>query len=256
MILLRDLLLVCFLLGISTPPTIADDEAVTVFAAASLTNALPELAQSWADATGYAAPRISFGPSAMMARQVAAGAPAHIMLSANPDWVAFLQARGLLASSPKNVVQNRLVLVQPGSGAMADTALTTAQLEQVIGSARFAIADPTIAPAGAYARSYLEHLNLWEKLKPQAAMGTSVRQTLVLVERGGMPGFVYASDARLSSRVDVVGVVPGDNIPPILYAAGRTKKAGRAADSLFIFLVSEQAAQVWKKYGFAPIVPK
>lgn len=232
------------------------DGTVTVFAAASLTDVLPVLAEEWIKAGPAHAPRFSFGPSATMARQVAAGAPAHIVLSANPDWVKYLADKSLLAGSPVTIVQNRLVLVVSGSGHASTAALNAERVSELIGDKKLAIADPAVAPAGAYAKSYLEAIGLWDTLSGNIAMGSNVRQTLTLAERSGLPAFVYATDARRSTKVDIVGVVPSDTAPPILYAAGRTKLASGAADSFFDFLSSSAAAPIWAAYGFEPYVPK
>lgn len=229
---------------------------VTVFAAASLTDVLPVLAEEWIKSGPAHAPRFSFGPSATMARQVAAGAPAHIVLSANPDWVKYLADKDLLAAPAVPILQNRLVLVMSGSGHASTTALTTERVSELIGDKKLAIADPAVAPAGAYAKSYLETTGLWDTLSGRIAMGSNVRQTLTLAERGGLPAFVYATDARRSNKVDIVGVVPSDATPPILYTAGRTKLASGAADNFFVFLSSPGAASIWATYGFEPYVSK
>lgn len=234
----------------------SNDNPVTVFAAASLTDALPALAAAWHQSTGKPLPRFSFGPSAMMARQVAAGAPANIVLSANPEWIKFLEDRGLLAIPSKTVAHNRLVLVRPGSGQLTDQMLTPERVGSLLNSGRLAIADPAIAPAGTYARDYLQGIGLWDQLADRLAMGSNVRQTLVLIERGGMTGFVYATDARASERVDVLGYVPATAIPPIAYAAGLTRRDGKDAESFYRFLTSHEAAPVWQRFGFEAPVSK
>jgi molybdate transport system substrate-binding protein len=232
------------------------DSPITVFAAASLTDTLPALAAAWHQSTGKPLPRFSFGPSAMMARQVAAGAPANIVLSANPEWIKFLEDRALLAAPPETVAHNRLVLVKPGSGQVTEQILTPELVVSLLGRERLAIADPAIAPAGAYARDYLQNIGLWDQLAGNLAMGSNVRQTLVLVERGGMTGFVYATDARASQHVDVLGRVPPAAIPPIAYAAGLTRRANKDADSFYRFLTSPEAAPIWQRFGFEPSVSK
>jgi len=239
-------------------PANADDHdsPITVFAAASLTDTLPELASAWHQATGKAEPRFSFGPSAMMARQVAAGAPANIVLSANPEWIKFLEDRALLARPSKTVAHNQLVLVKPGSGKVTAQLLTPELISALLGKGRLAIADPTVAPAGAYARIYLQNIGLWDQFSDRLAMGSNVRQTLLLVERGGMAGFVYATDARASNHVDVLGYVPPTTIPPVAYAAGLTRRANKDADSFYRFLTSPEAAPVWQRFGFEPSVSK
>ncbi|WP_417450514.1 molybdate ABC transporter substrate-binding protein [Kordiimonas sp.] len=247
---MRRLLIFSFSLIAFSAHAAESERAITVFAASSLTNVLPDLTRAWAEKINSPLPRLSFGPSAIMARQVIAGAPADIIISAHPDWITFLKEQQQLTGKAVIVAENRLILVQPGSGLMVNIPLTRELLIKTIGRGRLAIADPSIAPAGVYARSYLRHLQLWERFQHRIAMGSSVRQTLLLVERGGMTGFVYATDARLSSSVDIVGVVPTDKAPQILYAAGRTKRKGADADKLYAFLTSDVAAAIWRRHGF------
>ena len=142
------LLMCCTTTGRTFANDNEDKAPVTIFAAASLTNVLPELAAAWRTENAAPAPYLSFGPSAMMARQVAAGAPADIVLSANPDWISFLEGRDLLSGPARIMAKNRLVLVKPGSGQTSSTALDTAILTDIVGHGRFAIAAPATAPAG------------------------------------------------------------------------------------------------------------
>ncbi|MCJ9429448.1 molybdate ABC transporter substrate-binding protein [Kordiimonas marina] len=227
-----------------------------VFAAASLTDVLKAEATAWARETGKPMPRLSFGASATMARQVAAGAPADLMLSANPAWVQMLEKGGFLSGAPVPLVKNSLVLVVPSRGAAGTPGhlVTRELIEKTVGGGKLALADPAIAPAGAYARAFLEHIGLWLPLKPRLALAPNVRQALLLVERGGLPGFVYGSDAAASKRVIILGTVPEGSTKPILYMAGMTKAAQADANAFLTYLTSPASGPVWRRFGFTPIV--
>ncbi|TNE62723.1 MAG: molybdate ABC transporter substrate-binding protein [Alphaproteobacteria bacterium] len=236
----------------------ADDstpEPVTVFAASSLTDVLGEQAKNWSSENKRPMPRLSFGASATMARQIMSGAPADLMLSANPAWVFTLSDEGLLKTEPVALVKNSLVLVMPGVSlpATPERAVSAQLVKQATRGGRLAIADPAVAPAGAYAKNFLEQVGLWTELEPRVAISPNVRRTLLLVERGGLPGFVYSSDARASKYVTIVGTVPEDAGNPILYMAGLTKDAAPDADQFLAYLIGVQARAVWEKYGFVPL---
>jgi len=254
------LIITLSVLGTTVTPALAaeHDKPFIVFAAASLTDVLKAEATNWAQETGKPMPRLSFGASATMARQVAAGAPADLMLSANPAWVKMLEKGRHLAGVPVPLVKNSLVLVVPSQGKAGTPGkrVTKDLIEQTVGKGKLALADPAIAPAGAYARAFLKQVGLWQPLKPRLALAPNVRQALLLVERGGLPGFVYGSDAAASKRVTILGTVPEDGTTPILYMAGLTKVAQADAKAFLAYLTSPAAAPVWRQYGFTPLVSK
>lgn len=247
-----------FLFALLCGPTLfaADDnekEPLIVFSAGSLTDVLAKHAESWAADTGNPVPRLSFGPSGTLARQVEAGAPAHVMISANAAWIAYLDRRNLLRGTPETVARNSLVLVVPGrhTGAVSGV-LDAPLLKAVIGDGRLAMADPAVAPAGAYAREFLQDIGLWEGLQGQLAYGGSARQTLLLAERGGMPALVYGTDARMSRYVTAVATAP---VHKILYLAAQTTTTHPDSAAFLAYLQSHKASEAWRGFGFKAPLP-
>jgi len=238
----------------ATRPGDAEQAPIIVFAAASLTDVLTAQASAWSQASGQPQPRLSFGPSATMARQAAAGAPADLVLSANRYWIDFLARKGLIQKTPKDFAYNRLVLAVPVSHDVSKIeTLDRTKILATLGDRRLAIADPALAPAGDYARRYLQYIGLWGQLQNRLVIGTSARQTLMLIERGGMAGFVYVSDAKASDLVKEAGRVPFADLPKITYMAGLMATAPEEAQAFLEHLRSHKATGVWQQYGFEPL---
>lgn len=250
----RFLKLCTILTIVSGEQSIAQEQAenpLVVFAAASLTDVLEVHASKWAETAQKPIPRLSFGPSGTLARQLAAGAPADMIISANAKWITFLQQREVLENGPKKVAGNSLVLVVPGRHTIKSMGILDATLlHAAIGENRLAIADPAVSPAGDYAKSYLRQIGLWQALEGQLAFGGSVRQTLLLAERGNMPALVYSTDARMSRMVTAVALAPVSAMPQILYLAGLTKSASPDAGTFLKYLTGDLAAPDWAGYGF------
>lgn len=226
--------------------------AVTVLAAASLTDVLKQLGTVWAG-QGHAAPVFAFAASSTLARQIEQGAPADIFASADEKWADYLQQRGLLQDASRvNPIGNALVLVAPAA-ASGDVALTQAGLMARLGAdGRLAVGDPAGVPAGIYAQQALTRLGVWDAVQPRLAKADSVRSALLLVGRGEAPlGIVYATDAAIEKNVRVVATFPKETHDPIVYPFALTK-AGTSAEAraLFGFLTGPEAAPVYKRFGF------
>ncbi|MEE4383985.1 MAG: molybdate ABC transporter substrate-binding protein [Pseudomonadales bacterium] len=234
----------------------ATEAGLTVFAAASLTDALGALARRW-EAEGHAPLRLSFAASSTLARQLEAGAPADLFFSANRRWSEYLLAEGLLVEdSLRTPIANALVVVAPADRlpARRDAALLDDLAAALGPDDRIAVGDPEHVPAGLYARQALETLGQWEALAPRLARADNVRAALALVARGEAPlGIVYATDAAISERVRVVAAIPPEHHDPVVYpvavVAGRDGPEVRA---LLQFLTGTGAAPVWARYGFLP----
>ena len=227
----------------------APESDITIFAAASTSNAITEIAAAWKTA-GNGHVRTVFASSGVLARQIDNGAPADLFLSANVKWMDWLAGRGLLAGAPVPLFGNSLVLIQP-AGAAARLGLNDS-LAGALDGERLAIGDPDHVPAGIYARSALERMGLWNALEPRMVRMQNVRAALLLVERGeAAAGIVYASDAAISRAVRVAdGIVPKTG-PPIVYPAavlrdGRTDAARRFLD----YLGTQDARSVFRRHGF------
>jgi molybdate transport system substrate-binding protein len=245
------------LLARPTDATHAAAEPLTVFAAASLTEALRELAARWA-AQGHPQPRLSMAASSALARQIEQGAQADLFLSADEPWMDYLQQRDLIDPATRvSPIGNRLVLVaRAGTGRTVELRQGI-DLAALLGSAgRLATGDPAHVPAGRYAQTALQWLGQWDTLAPRLARAENVRAALLLVERGEAPlGIVYATDAAASRGVRVVGTFPAPSHAPISYPFAVTRRAQRNAQAraLHAFLTSAAALPVWQAHGFAAL---
>jgi molybdate transport system substrate-binding protein len=228
-------------------------EKITVFAAASLTNALQDIDETFDRKTGNAV-RESFASSSILARQIEAGAPAQIFISADTKWMNYLAKKGLIGAQ-RNLLGNELALIAPTNSMLAPRAIDRAtDWLRLLGSdGRLALGDPDHVPAGIYAKEALQHLGAWKDLEPRVAPAEDVRGALALVERGEAPlGIVYVTDARVSARVRIVGVFPPASHAPIVYPAAILKGAnGRAVEAYFRFLGGPVARATFTRYGFA-----
>ncbi len=224
---------------------------VTIFAASSLVDALPEAVRSIADSLAGIRVVYNFAGSSTLARQISAGSPADLFLSANPDWMRFLLDKKLIAAdSVFSFLNNKLAVVIPAQGDFRPG--TLAQLDG--GSLRhLAIGDPAHVPAGMYARQALQKAGLWQTLLPRLVMAQDVRAALAFVEAGeAQAGIVYATDARISSRVRTAFLLPDSLQPEISYQIAALPKASPAAHRLFNLLLRREAQAVFEKFGFIP----
>lgn len=222
-------------------------EGPLVLAAASLQESMTEAAEAWAK-RGHARPVLSFAASSVLARQAAAGARADLFVSADLEWMDYLDQRAMLASGTRvSFLGNRLVLV-----ARADAPVERRPLAAML-SGRIAVADPASVPAGRYAEAALRKLKLWDRASPQLVRAENVRAALALVERGAAPyGIVYATDARASARVRIAGVFPQSSHPPIVYPLARLKNSTHPETEGFRrFLLSNEGRTIFTRYGFS-----
>jgi len=234
----------------------AQSPPVTIFAAASLTEALRDLSAQWA-ARGHPPPRLSFAASSTLARQIEQGAPAALFLSADEEWADYLQQRGHLAeASRSSPIGNALVLIAARGTAQPITLSPGTSLAALLGPAgRLAVADPAHVPAGRYARAALSWMGQWDALAPRLARAENVRAALLLVERGEAPlGIVYATDARDMPGLQLLGRFPAISHPPITYPFALTRQGQQQpqAQALLGFLTGPEAMPHWARFGFIP----
>jgi len=224
--------------------------ALTVSAAASVQDALIDIQQAYRAQSPAVAVTYNFGSSGALAQQVAQGAPVDVFLSASPQWMDDLADRDLLVpGSRQNLLHNSLVLIAPraGDGPAGFTALPDAAVKRV------AMGEPASVPAGRYGQQVLTHLGLFEDLQPKLVFAKDVRQVLAYVATGNVDaGLVYATDARLSDRVQVVAAAPGAAHEPIVYPVAVVQASDQpaAAQAFVDFLASETAADIFASYGF------
>jgi len=230
---------------LATPARAAD---LTVFAAASLTDALEEIGAAYEKAGGGKV-ALNLGASSTLARQIQEGAPADLFLSADEEKMDALDKKGLiLAGTRRSVLSNTLVIVVPGDGAAK-----IAAPKDLAGVRTLALAEPQSVPAGIYAREYLTRLGLWDKLAGKVIPTENVRAALAAVEAGNADAaIVYKTDAGISIKVEVAYEVPLAEGPKISYpfAVVAESKQKESAKRFLAYLESEPALAVFKKYGF------
>lgn len=245
-----------FLLGlvsglavVLTSPAMAEP---TVFAAASMKTALDEVASAWKAETGKTA-SISYAASSALAKQIEAGAPADIFISADRDWMDYLGERQLIdAATRVDLLGNSIVLVAPKDSASEIDIAKGFPLASLLGDGRLAMANVDSVPAGKYGKAALEHLGVWDSVKDRLAQAENVRSALVLVSRGETPlGIVYQTDAAADPGVKVVGTFPPASHPPIVYPVALTAGTADADAGAFVaFLQTVTAKAVFEKQGF------
>lgn len=230
----------------------ADTREFTVFAAASLKDALQEIGKDF-EAAEMGRARFSFAASSLLARQIEAGAEADIFVSADTEWMNYLADRNLVqAASRKDILSNRLVLVAVRDSVIRLKIAPGFALAQALGDGRLALADPDSVPAGRYARNTLTSLGVWGSVAGRLARAENVRVALTYVARGEAPlGIVYETDAKAEPAVKTVDVFPAASHPPIVYPAALTAQGTSAeAKGFLAYTTGARAAAVFRKYGF------
>lgn len=228
---------------------------LTVFAAASLKDALDELVRVFEPSVKHRI-AVSYGASPALAKQIENGAPADVFISADLDWMDYAAARKLIvADSRTNLLGNRLVLIAPASSTTSVRIAPNFPLDALLGNDRLATADPDSVPAGKYGKAALESLGVWSKVSKKLARTENVRAALALVSRGEAPfGIVYRSDALADKKVRVVGEFPPSSHPPIVYPAALTAAGRSPIRARFLsYLKSGAARPIWEMHGFAPL---
>lgn len=241
----------CALAGRALGQSQASQPELLVFAAASLTDVMQEIAADYTRETGQSV-RFSFAASSALARQIEAGGRVDAFVSADLEWMDYLQSRRLIAGGTRNnVVGNRLALVAPSDSAIQIKLGRNVSLAAALKSRRLATGDPDIVPVGRYARSALTHLGVWDEVADRLVRADNVRSALVFVARGETPlGIVYATDAAADKRVRIVDLFPPDSHPPILYPAATTSRARPGATRFVDYLLGDSAQATFKKHGF------
>jgi molybdate transport system substrate-binding protein len=218
-------------------------ERLTVFAAASLKNALDEVNRGFPGRVTAA-----YSSSSALARQIEAGAPAQVFISADSEWMDYIEKKGLLApGSRRNVLGNRLVWIVPtGTSVGADPLAVLKPTD------RLALADPQHVPAGKYAKAALTKLGVWDKVAGRVAAAENVRAALALVARREAPlGIVYETDARAEPNVTVARAIDPSLHPAIVYPAAATRSAPPLAAEYLNYLSAPAAEAVFRKHGFS-----
>jgi molybdate transport system substrate-binding protein len=255
----RRLALVALGLVLALSPAIGAAQTkppITVFAAASLNNALSEVGGLFTARTGTPV-RFSFAASSTLARQIEAGAPAQVFVSADVDWMDYLAQRHLVVgASRRDVLSNHLALIAPAGSDVKLRVAPGMPLAGALGGGRLAVAGPDV-PAGKYGKAALTALGVWPSVQDHLAQADSVRGALAFVAHGEAPlGIVYDTDAKVEAKVRIVGLFPDQSHPPIVYPAALVAGASDPDAAAFLgFLQSPEASAVFRKYGFA-VLPR
>jgi molybdate transport system substrate-binding protein len=232
----------------------ADKAPITVFAAASLTNALQELGDGFTKEASIPV-RFSFAASSALARQIENGSPADVFFSADLEWMDYLQARNLIQKDTRrDVLGNKLVLIASADSTIKLTIAPHFALAGALGRGRLATGDPAGVPVGRYAQQALTFLGVWNEVADRLVRADSVRSALAFVDRGEAPlGIVYETDALIDQRVRVVDVFPATTHMPIVYPIALTAAAKGDAVRFVAYIRGPAGDAVFKSYGFTPI---
>jgi molybdate transport system substrate-binding protein len=236
---------------------VAQEKTITVFAAASMKNALDDVDNSFTKQSGIKVVA-SYAASSALMKQVEQGAPADVFLSADVDWMDYGAKRNLIKNDTRiDLLGNRLVLIAPKDSKIDHVTIAPGfDLAGLAGNGRIATGDVRAVPVGLYAKAALEKLGVWASVEAKMAMAENVRAALVLVARGEAPlGIVYETDAKVDPGVKIVGVFPEDSHPPIIYPVALTKDARPDAAQYLNFLRSADAKAIFERYGFRVLAP-
>jgi molybdate transport system substrate-binding protein len=247
------LLLAAGLLGL--PCLGADSEkAITVFAAASLTNVLQDLGDAFTKDTSMQV-RFSFAASSALARQIENGSRADMFLSADQEWMDYLQARNLIQpASRHDLLGNQLVLIAPVDSKISLKIEPHFALAAAVGKSRLATGDPDSVPVGRYAHEALANLGVWDEIAARLVRADSVRSALAFVDRGEAAlGIVYATDAMVDKNVRVVGMFPESSHMPIIYPVALISGARPDAAKFLAFIRGPAGEMAFHHYGFTSI---
>jgi molybdate transport system substrate-binding protein len=236
-------------------PAAAQGRDVLVFAAASLKNAVDDVAAQWQHDTGKKV-AVSYAASNSLIRQIEQGAPADIFMSADLDWMDYGQQKNLIKPETRvNLLRNKIVLIAPKDSTLSIKVEQGFDLAAALKGGRLAMGNVDAVPAGKYGKAALEKLGAWDSVKSRIAQAESVRAALLLVSRGETPlGIVYQTDAASEPAVRIVGTFPEDSHPPIIYPVALTKDSSNAAAADFLkYLRSPAARPAFEKQGFTVI---
>ncbi|KOF14231.1 molybdenum ABC transporter substrate-binding protein [Ensifer adhaerens] len=234
------------------PQTAMAEDKVTVFAAASLKNALDAINAEWQKESGKET-TVSYAASSALAKQVEQGAPADVFISADLAWMDYLAQKKLIKDDTRsNLLGNHIVLVSSTEDAKPVEIKQGFDLAALIGDGRLAMGAVDSVPAGKYGKAALEKLGVWSSVEQKVAGAESVRAALLLVSRGEAPyGIVYQTDAAADPGVKVVGTFPEDSHPPIIYPIAITTDSKSADATAYVdFIKSDKAAPLFEKQGF------
>ena len=248
---LTKLIVTLTLTFVSSLSAAESDQKVVIFAAASLTNAIDEIAENYEKESKIKI-QTSFASSSTLAKQIENGAPADIFVSADTKWMNYLNEKNALKeNTTTNLLNNTLVLIAPKSKIFKVDMIPSFNFDGAF-NGKLCMGETESVPVGIYGKQALKSLNWWDKVKSRVVGSQDVRAALVLVERGECEaGIVYETDAKVSEKVQVVATFPEDSHEAIIYPLSLTNRARSEASDFYNYLKSEQAKAVFIKYGFS-----
>src|SRR4030081_1193000 len=250
------LIALTILCGSAASPALAQDKSLTVFAAASMKNALDDIDAAYTAKTGVKI-SASYAASSVLAKQIEQGAPADVFVSADTDWMDYAIAKkNINVPTRVNLLGNSIVLIAPKDSKIDNRTIGRGfDLAKLAGDGKIAPGGVKAVPVGKYAKAALEKLGAWSAAEPKFAMSESVRAALTLVARGEATlGIVYSTDAKVQPGVKIVGTFPADSHPPIIYPVAATTTAKPEANDYLAYLRSSAAKAVLEKYGFTYLI--
>jgi molybdate transport system substrate-binding protein len=236
----------------------AQDKSLTVFAAASMKNALDDVNAAYTKATGIKVVS-SYAASSALAKQIEGGAPADVFVSADLKWMDYVQDKKAIKPDTRvNLLGNKLVLIAPKDSRIGNVTIGQGfDLAKLAGDGRIATGDVKAVPVGLYAKAALEKLGAWAAAEPKFAMADNVRAALLLVARGEAAlGIVYETDAKVEPGVMIIGAFPEGSHPPVTYPVAATATAKPDVADYLAFLRSPATKQIFEKYGFTVLAAK
>ncbi len=245
-------------IGLAPQLAAAQEKSLTVFAAASMKNALDDVNAAYTRATGVKVAS-SYAASSALARQIEQGAPADVFVSADLKWMDYVADKKAIKDGTRvNLLGNKLVLIAPKDSRLGSVTIAQGfDLARLAGDGRIATGDVKAVPVGLYAKAALEKLGAWQAAEPKFAMTDNVRAALVLVSRGEAAlGIVYETDAKVEPGVKIIGTFPDGSHEPVTYPVAATATAKADAAGYLEFLRSKPAKEIFEKYGFTVLGAK
>lgn len=240
-----------------TAPLKAQEQPIVVFAAASLKNALDEIAAEWMKANQVEV-RISYASSSALAKQIENGAPADIFISADLDWMDYVEKKNLVRKGTRvSLLGNTLVLIAAKDAPIKEVKIApNFDLAKLLGDKRLSMAAVATVPAGKYGKAALEKLSVWKSVEGKIAEAENVRAALAFVSRGEAPyGIVYRTDAVSEKNVVIAGTFPAGTHEPIVYPFAILDSSKHPkATGLLKAMNTNEARAIWMKHGFATLV--
>jgi len=235
---------------------LAQEKTLTVFAAASMKNALDDINAAFTKQSGTKVVA-SYAASSALAKQIEQGAPADVFASADLEWMDYSAQKNTIKDDTRiNLLGNRLVLIAPKDSKITEVKIGQGfDLAKLIGDGRITTGEVTSVPVGKYAKGALEKLGIWASVEKKFAMADNVRAALALTARGeAVLGIVYETDAKVEPNVKIVGVFPPDSHPPIIYPVAATVNAKPETAAYLAFLRSGASKAIFEKYGFTFLI--